>query len=156
MVKVIWHKAASPAHTDGSVVFIRWRHCAPPSNTMSWFPGPTRLTIPKGMHLDRFSRFTGLIAGSPYTLQWIVPPLQNCNSRGESVWTPIEHVVPWAHPSPYLKRHLKRFRRFFQGWQSWQTDRATHRPRYSSFLMPKISAKLKRGHPQRRRQMQVE
>jgi len=30
-----------------------------------------------------------------------------------------------------------------------------HESRYSSFLMPKISAKLKRGHPQRRRQMQM-
>ena len=25
----IWHKAASPPHTDGSVVFARWRQCAP-------------------------------------------------------------------------------------------------------------------------------
>jgi len=26
VVKVIWHKAASPQQTDGSVVFARWRH----------------------------------------------------------------------------------------------------------------------------------
>jgi len=29
VVKVIWRKAASPPHTDGSVVFTRWRQCAP-------------------------------------------------------------------------------------------------------------------------------
>ena len=29
VVKVIWHKAASPPHTDGSVVFTEWRQCAP-------------------------------------------------------------------------------------------------------------------------------
>ena len=28
MVKVIWHKAASVPHTDGSVIFARWRQCA--------------------------------------------------------------------------------------------------------------------------------
>ena len=27
-VKVIWHKAASPPHTDHSIVFARWRQCA--------------------------------------------------------------------------------------------------------------------------------
>jgi len=29
VVKAIWHKAASPPNTDGSVVFFRWRQCAP-------------------------------------------------------------------------------------------------------------------------------
>ena len=29
VVKVIWHKAASPPHMDSSVVFFRWRQCAP-------------------------------------------------------------------------------------------------------------------------------
>jgi len=27
---IIWHKAASSQHTDGSIVFARWRQCAPP------------------------------------------------------------------------------------------------------------------------------
>jgi len=30
VVKVIWHKAASPPQTDASVVFARWRQCALP------------------------------------------------------------------------------------------------------------------------------
>jgi len=29
VVKVFWHKAASPPHRDGSVVFFRRRQCAP-------------------------------------------------------------------------------------------------------------------------------
>ena len=29
MIKDIWHKAASPPHTDGSVVFARLRQCTP-------------------------------------------------------------------------------------------------------------------------------
>jgi len=45
MVKLIWYKAASPPYMDGSVIFARWRQCAPPSNTH-----PKR-------HLYRFSRF---------------------------------------------------------------------------------------------------
>jgi len=30
VVRVIWHKAASPPQMDGSVVFARWRQCALP------------------------------------------------------------------------------------------------------------------------------
>jgi len=33
VVKVIWHKAASPPLTDGSIVFARYRQCAPLSIT---------------------------------------------------------------------------------------------------------------------------
>ena len=29
VVKVIWRKAASPPHIAGSVIFARWRQCAP-------------------------------------------------------------------------------------------------------------------------------
>jgi len=54
VIEVIRHKATSPPHTDGSVVFARLRQCALTSNT--WFPGPTRLSISK-LHLDRYSRF---------------------------------------------------------------------------------------------------
>ena len=46
-------KAASPLHMDGSVVFARWRQCAPASNTFPWtFPSP----YPK-RHVDQFSHF---------------------------------------------------------------------------------------------------
>jgi len=37
-IKVIWHKAASPPHIDGSLVFARLRQSAPPPNTCSLRP----------------------------------------------------------------------------------------------------------------------
>jgi len=40
-------KAASPPHTGGLIVFARWRHCAPPSNT--FFLVPIRVHNPKFM-----------------------------------------------------------------------------------------------------------
>jgi len=48
VVKVIWHKAASSLpHTDSSIVFVRWRQCAPPSNTQ--FLGPVPVCPPNGI-----------------------------------------------------------------------------------------------------------
>jgi len=39
VVKGIWHKAASPRHMDGSVVFARWRQCAPYiQKAKKWLP----------------------------------------------------------------------------------------------------------------------
>jgi len=38
---------------------------------------------------------------------------------------PIYYTVPWAHPSPYSKRHLDRFRRF--AGLTVVTDRRTDR-----------------------------
>ena len=39
VVKVIWHKAASPPHTDGSVAFASWRQCAPHiQKAKKWLP----------------------------------------------------------------------------------------------------------------------
>ena len=38
MIKVIWQEAASPPHTDGSIVFTRLRQCAPPCNNASLVP----------------------------------------------------------------------------------------------------------------------
>jgi len=71
---VIWHKAASPPQTDGSIVFARWRQCtlpflAPPDEydwTGASF-GPPEFSTKR--HLDWFIGFcTGK---SPYTLQWV-------------------------------------------------------------------------------------
>jgi len=50
VVKVIWHKAASSLpHTDSSIVFARWRQCAPPSNTQ--FLGPMLVCPPNGISI---------------------------------------------------------------------------------------------------------
>ena len=43
------HKAASPPHTDGSVVFTTWRQCASPSNT--WFLGHIKVRNPSGISI---------------------------------------------------------------------------------------------------------
>jgi len=39
--------AASSPHTCDSIVFDRWRQCAPPSNTC--FPGPIRVHASSGI-----------------------------------------------------------------------------------------------------------
>jgi len=57
--KVIWQQAASPPHTDGSVVFARWCQCALPPNT--WFLGPTRVLDPNGISISS-AVFAGLTA----------------------------------------------------------------------------------------------
>jgi len=46
VVKVIWHKAASPLHTDGSVVFARYRQYALPSTTPQSASAPCRCCPP--------------------------------------------------------------------------------------------------------------
>jgi len=53
LVRIVWHKTASPPHTDGSVVFARLCQCAPPSNRVPW----THLTQHPKLHLNRFSHF---------------------------------------------------------------------------------------------------
>ena len=49
VVKVIWQEAASPPHMHGSIVFVRWRQCAPSSNTC--FLGPTPVHIANGISI---------------------------------------------------------------------------------------------------------
>jgi len=53
-------------------------------------------------------------------------PPQNCSSHG-GIWTPIQHLVPWSHPSPQPEQHLNRFSRFCMAHDH---DRQTDRPRY--------------------------
>ena len=54
--QVIWQKAASPPHTDGSIVFARWRQCA---SHLIMLPWPTRVHIPNGIAIDS-AVFAGL------------------------------------------------------------------------------------------------
>ena len=105
VVIVIWHKAASPPHTDDSVVFAKWRQCAPiyrkpknvamattlstsglPSNT--WFLGPIRAHNPNSISIGS-TVFAQMTAEYPYTLQWDASsPPQNCPFSW-GIWTPI-------------------------------------------------------------------
>jgi len=80
VVKVIWHKIASPPQTDGLIVFAMWRQCALPCGHIgdTW-----RIRLNLCMHplaLIRVHNPSGksigsavsahLTAESPYTLQW--------------------------------------------------------------------------------------
>jgi len=64
--QVIKEQAASPSHMDGSMVFTRWRQCAPPPNTC--FLGPTQVQIPSGISISS-AVLAQIMAQRPYTLQ---------------------------------------------------------------------------------------
>ena len=75
MVKVIWHKTASPPQMDGSIVFARWRQCAQMGGYIgaTWrirlnlcFLQPTRVHNPNGISIGS-AVFAQLTAD---TLQW--------------------------------------------------------------------------------------
>jgi len=58
-------------------------------------------------------------------------PFQSYPSR-VGIRTPIEYVLPWAHPSPHPKGHLDRFGCLCRSQdRDKQTDRQTDRPRCS-------------------------
>jgi len=65
VVRVISHKVASPPHMAGSIVFTRFRQCAPPSN--SSFPRRIRVHDPKGISIGS-AVFAQLAAEYPYIL----------------------------------------------------------------------------------------
>ena len=120
MVTIIWQKAAS--HMDGSVIFARWRQCAPPSNTC--FFGATRVHIPNCIWIDSYFF---------------------CTAHGReplyfTIVRPFPRKIALLHAisgSPSKARFLGPTRvhkpngisigsATFAGSQSWQTDR----PRY--------------------------
>jgi len=78
VVKVIWHKAASPPLTNGSVVFARWRQCAPPSSTPQLASAPCR-------HCALLSRFAFIYSRKYPDKSWVGPfRPQNCSfTRGD-------------------------------------------------------------------------
>jgi len=55
--------------------------------------------------LHRWPQSVPLLYNGP-----LLPP-QNCLFPWR-IWTPIEYLVPWAHPSPQPKWHLDRFSSF--------------------------------------------
>ena len=50
---------------DGSIMFSRWRQCAPPFDTC--FPGPTRIHVPNGIFIGS-TTFAQLTVECPYRL----------------------------------------------------------------------------------------
>jgi len=90
VVKVIWHKTASPPQVDGSVVFARWRQCAHMGGHIgaTWriwlnlcFLQSTRVHNPNGKSIAS-AVSAQLMAASPYTLQWATVFPKITPSRG--------------------------------------------------------------------------
>jgi len=122
VVKVIWYKAASPLHMDCSVVFARWRECAPPPTNAS--SGPPESTsqmasrvVQPYVHSSQL-RVPILYSGHPFSTSKL--PLR----VGDL------YRFPTAHLRPQPKRHLNRFC-FCRAHLTTVTDRQTVRSRYS-------------------------
>ena len=129
MVKVIWHKAASLPHTNGSVVFARLRQCAPHL-----------------VHQSASASYRWVLPSSCWVVLRIstarhVPTCPGMCWAGHSpsklplhMWWSGPYLIHGylAHPSPHPKRHLDRFSRFCRAHdRDRPTDRPTERPRYS-------------------------
>jgi len=106
MVEVIWQNAASPPHTDGSVVYARWRQCASLCNASLGPPGSTSHTASQSVQ-PFFAEFTAqsvfIFYSGPPLSRWRVPVLVGGS------WSPSNARFLWAHPSPQPKRQLDRF-----------------------------------------------
>jgi len=100
VVKVIWHKDASPPHTDGSVVFASWRQCAPPSNIC--FVGPNRVCIPKfPLRIRIWTLSNAWFPGSTSV------GIQNGISIGSAVFAQLTYNGPPLLPSKLLLFHWR-------------------------------------------------
>jgi len=110
VVKVIRQKgAASPLHTDGSLVFARWRQYVPPANAC--FFGPTRVHNPNGISIG-----SAVLHNSQ---QSVVGHARACSfpqklplGMGHSGPPSNTWFLTLTHPSPQPKRHLDWFSHF--------------------------------------------
>jgi len=102
VVKVIWHKAASPPYTDGSITFTQWCQCAPHLVHPNWHPHHTG-SAPCWVALCIST--TRHVLGQTIFVLKIAPSLME-------IWTPILYMVPCAHESPHPKQHFNRFSHF--------------------------------------------
>jgi len=110
---------------DGSVVFARWRQCAPHLKTC--FLGPTRVQTTNGISIiQTFLHSSRQNVPILYNRQPFPP--QNCPFLW-GIWTPIQYMLPWVHSSPQHKRHLDWFSRFCGA--HYCHVRQTDRPRNS-------------------------
>jgi len=113
----------------GSIVFTRWRQCAPQTSTR--FHGPIRVHNPNGISI-RSAVCTQFTAEGTYTLQWLAPLLSKL-SIPTGNWTPSNTWLlgPTRVHIPYTNSiGSATFARL-----TIVTDRQTHRltdkPRYS-------------------------
>jgi len=116
VVKVIWHKAASLPHTDGSVVFSRRRQCV--------------------LHLLRQSAsapYTAVPAKSlwvyrPPDMSWASPYFVRKIAPSQiGTWTP-SHIMFLGPPKSTCRTYHDRFSRFCRAHgRDQQIDRPTDR-----------------------------
>ena len=107
MVKVIWHKAASPMYMDDSIVFGRWRQCA---HHLTHFLGPTQVHILNG-DLINSAVFAQLTSDCPTLYNREPLPPQNCSFAWGNLDPDLTRgsLDPLHSPS---KWHLDRFSHF--------------------------------------------
>jgi len=126
VVIIIWHKVASPLHTNCSIIFARWRQsavswCAAPCNTR--FLGPTQVQAPNGISIG-WAIFAQLMAVILHSLQWVALfLLKNCLFA----WGSVPRLIHNSLSSPESQTARRSVQSCFQGWRSWQTDRQTDR-----------------------------
>jgi len=85
-----------------------WRHLA---NTFE-LVYPSAHSRQSKRQIDRLSCFAQLTAESAYNSQW-VPLSIKTGPSNVGIWTPVQHMMLWAHASPQPKQHLDRFSRVF-------------------------------------------
>jgi len=102
-IKVVWHKAASLPHTDGSIVFARWRQCATHLLHPNRYPHRTNVLPLCWVPLSIST--TGHVWACPVPVPF---GSQNCPFTHGALDF-LQYAVPWANPSPYPKWHLDRF-----------------------------------------------
>ena len=94
MVKLLWHKAASPQQRTSSIVFARWRQCALPWGHLGatrrirlnlCFLGPTQVHNLNCKSIGS-AVFAQLMVESPYILAWT--PLFPIIALPMGIWTP--------------------------------------------------------------------
>jgi len=136
VVKVIWHKTASPPQTDGSILFARWRPCAFPcghtwrhlANTIELVLPLINLSSQSKRQIDPFSRSATGTAHDRKSiyLQWAALPPKLPLAMG--MWTPNTRFLG---PTRVLNPNgISISSGIFAGLTS-VTDRQTDRPRYS-------------------------
>jgi len=125
-VRVIWQKAASPHHMDGSIVFARLCQHAPPSNT--WFLAPIQDCILNSISIGSaiFAQFMAdsLCMGLPF-----LP--QNCPFAREDL---DPHLINRSFSPPECTSQMTSVGSAISCRahnRDRQTDRPTYRPRYS-------------------------
>jgi len=125
VIKVIWHKAGSPPHMDGSVVFSRWRQCA--LHLIHASLSPSESTIQTASRsVQRFLHSSWQAV--PILIQWAAFPSELPLAHGGSwpwgIWTLIYAFL--GSPESTTQTASRSVQPFFAGL-TIVTDRQTDR-----------------------------